>query len=425
MICKRCGAASKDGSIFCTGCGAPLSAPEIQIVPEPVPEAAPPIQPGAVCTQCGKGLIPGRSFCIYCGAPTAQQPIQPIVPAPIQPTAPVPQASVAVATSKPKRKRSAPGPVARVFLRLLSFLLCLCLFTALLATALVLDVRHLTDADNLQKMVGSVLSPEAQPQRRPTVAAAGIQISGEDLDSASMDGLLDLIYQEMEAHYGAELDATPEQLEEFYERSTAKDYLSEKISSYLSDLINGTDHTQITSQEVTDLVNENADLIGSIFGVSVDGEIRQKVADFVDDADLGSVIRKEVIGAIAQTQIGTDGPTVEELLATLARYTSSTALWTLIAIDILLIVLLFFTNWLRVPATLRCVGIPTVTAGALLSLPTLLLQLLSGATGTFLSGLTRSLASLLAPVHYGILLIGVVLLIAGIVAGIITRAAAE
>ena len=42
----------------------------------------------------------------------------------------------------------------------------------------------------------------------------------------------------------------------------------------------------------------------------------------------------------------------------------------------LLVVLMFFTNWLRFGATLRCAATPVITVGAIFAVPTFLLQLL-------------------------------------------------
>ena len=53
--CPGCGKPIAHGKKFCSGCGAPVSAP------------APATPPLSVCTACGNPLRPGAKFCGKCG----------------------------------------------------------------------------------------------------------------------------------------------------------------------------------------------------------------------------------------------------------------------------------------------------------------------------------------------------------------------
>jgi len=58
--CPGCGKPIAHGKKFCSGCGAPVSAPAPATPATPAP-------PLSVCTACGNPLRPGAKFCGKCG----------------------------------------------------------------------------------------------------------------------------------------------------------------------------------------------------------------------------------------------------------------------------------------------------------------------------------------------------------------------
>lgn len=62
--CVNCGAALKEGALFCTSCG--TKSPQ----PQPVEQEA--AQVVCVCSSCGKQLTEGALFCSGCGAKAEQ-----------------------------------------------------------------------------------------------------------------------------------------------------------------------------------------------------------------------------------------------------------------------------------------------------------------------------------------------------------------
>lgn len=412
------------------------------IVVEPV--IVEPVAPGpAFCPSCGNALRPGSQFCGRCGSSLAA----PAQPTPVQPVT-VPQSAPAAEGKKPKQKKEkpqrtrkvkhAPPLGVRILLRFLSFLLCLVLCASILATAVVLDLRQVTKKDNMDKVLTSLLSGSVEAQNSLLVGAVGGDSSGS---GDSLDAILDWTYDYLKDYFGDEMTITQDQMKEFVDRSTAKEALTDKLASYVEDFLNGTQNTEITTDEIIEIIDDNEKLIEEIFGdyeVNVDIEqVKADVEEFVAENDLNEMIREEVFEVIETTPILGDDMTVKDLLEQFRFVSSNTALVILICINVLIIVLLFFTNWMRLYATLNWAGTSLVIVGGLLALPTLLLQLMPNVVGDLfsaslgtaqadmISGLIGVVVKLIAPVHYTILLVGLAMLICSIVIKIVKKISAE
>lgn len=391
------------------------------------------------CDYCGTPIPEEETVCPSCGGSSAPAPEESPVPeaaAPVQEQTEVqPEPPMTPAPVK-KKKGFRPNLAARIFLRLGTWILCMCLIASLSLTALVLDARLLTSGDNLRSTISAILSPKSAAARSlpgkgaTRVSAAPAETAAEEplSETGSVETIgfiLDTVYEQLEEQYGEELAFTQGQLQDFYRQSTLSDFLADKLASCIEDLLNGTDNTRITDEEISALVNDNADLIYAVFGVKVDDALRQKALDFSKEAGLEQLLREQLVGKISQLSLGEDGITVEQILAKLRNLTSLTVLWTLIAIDLVLAALLYLTNWLRLGATLRSIGIPMLTVGGALSAPILLIDLLVSPSDTALYPIVHTLYGPIIPVHYGMLAGGVLLLIAGIVVGILSRAKAK
>lgn len=465
-VCPQCGTPLEEGCAFCPECGAKCAAPVA-----PVAAAAP------VCSVCGTAIEEGHSFCVNCGTPCqgalqhsqqrslqqsslqAQQPVQQAQQAAPPPPAFIPQSPAVqpepVSETPPKQKKQKkekpekiqktrrtkriPPAGVRVLLRICSLLLCLVLCGTVLATAVVLDLRQLTSKDSVEKVVTSMFTGNVEVQDTPLSAAVvghSASIKGKNLDT-----LLEWLYDFLKERFGDEMTITLEQMKDFVNRSNVKDKLTDKLISYVDDFLNGTNNTQITEEEIIQVIEENEELIEEIFGEDVEvvdiEEVQEEVLDFVEENDLNTVIREEVFEQIEQQPLMGDDYTVKDLLADFRSITSDTMLIALIAINLALIIVLFFTNWMRLHATLNWAGTSLTIIGGLLSLPTLLLQLLPNLVGDLFSAslgsgqadlistLVGLVVALIAPVHYIILLLGLAMLIASIVIRIIAKVSAE
>lgn len=322
----------------------------------------------------------------------------------------------------------------KVLLRILSVVLCLCLLSSMAATVLILDFRQMTAHDTLQKIASAMLSAPPQPHLPQTAAVGAPQTASAD--EQTQQELVAWLYGTLKEQHGDALVVTQEQMQTFLDQSTTKEYLTEKIASYMGDFVNGTENTTITAQELTWLIEENNAAIEAELGVKMDEAAQQQVLAFVEEMNIGQVIRTEVIGNLENLTIPGASPifpenapaqpdglnsaqggsyTVGSLMADLRALTSTTALIVSIAVSILLIAALFFTNRMRLSGTLCCAGIPTTLLGVLLALPTVLLQLVPNLLPAPLGNAVAVVVGVIAPIHYAVLGLGIAALIAAIV----------
>lgn len=307
----------------------------------------------------------------------------------------------------------------RILLSVLSILLCVCLMASMLAAAAILDYRLVTSRSNIEKITNSLLSAPAGSRHLPLTAAVGSVPTAEASESGSQtqEALVEWLYDTLKQQHGDELTVTKEQMQSFLDQSGTKEFLSDKISSYMDDFINGTSSTTITTDEVLELIEENKTL--------------------VEQSDIGTVIQSEVIEGIQSVTIPGASPllpgtspdsadpensawggsyTIGALMAELRILTSDMALIIVLAINFLLMVALFFTNRMRLSGTLCSIGVPAVVAGTLLALPTALLQLVPGMLPAGIGSVIDTVIGAVAPVHYGLLGLGIATLIGAIVA---------
>lgn len=329
-----------------------------------------------------------------------------------------PDGAVACLSCGKLLKKKEPSGAARVVLGILTVLLSLALAATLLSTALVADYRQLTKQDSIKSMVSSALGlvPKKAPIR-PMPAAAGVtpERAQGDLAGWIQEGLEQALGQEV----------SREQVEAVLEQSTVDEFLTDEISAYVGDFLNGTNEANITAGELKSLLEENAALLERELGLPMTDDFIDIVVEEIQRQDLNTFIRDEVMQPISDAVI-LEAATVDAVdytvsmaLAVLRAVTSQAALYTLIGMDLLLIVLLFFANRMSICGTLVSVGVPATVVGGLLSIPTGLLGMLpsmgDSETGAFVDTLVNGFVGATAPIHGGILAAGVVLLVAAIV----------
>lgn len=409
---------------------------------------------------------------------------------------PVPQPEPVKA---PKQKKK-PHIALRILLQLISFALCLALFATAIAGVLLLDLRQLTSAGGIKQLINILITSSfsapdtAQPAPQvpqyegvtisrlssitfdePDTPATGdsaditvdedgnISVGGgssidldqipEDIlggDGSDVDvnGLVDWLYDQIDSTTDQELTVTREQMQSFVEQSTISDFLAEKLSEYADDFINGTENATITTDEIIDLLEENADLMKSELQIELTTEqkdaLRGTFTQLVEENDLSSTIREqvnatvdkvldennEILDEVLGEVLGDNAASVElqDIQAFLQTLTSTGLMLGVIAVFVLLIALLCLANFYNVPAGLTWAAMPCIIAGGIVSLPIAVLQNSSEVITDLMPDaaavvdMLASFAGLFAPIHYGLLILGAVLLVTGIIWRIIRKA---
>lgn len=446
MFCEKCGAKLEENASFCMACGEKLLPPEpveeagLPVQPEEVEEAAPAIGQEPFSEQMPE-VIP--------------EPVAPQAPAAMPEPAVVPEAVPAPAPApkkvkeyKPRRK---PHIVLRILLQFLSFVLCIVLTASLLGTVVLADLNHLMSAGGMKQLINAVLDPTSAPQRiTPAVGALGVDLDDAaatpgftvpgDLDLSDMPedlltggsseenvgSLVDWIYEEMQKASEEPLPVTKEQVQSFVEESTVSEFVADKLAGYADDFINGTENTDITTEEIMDLLEENAGLIEETFQVEITEEVKQQMTASVEkvvvENDLNTVIREQVFETVEQTindSTAAAGMSWEEIQPMLQLLCSDMVLYSALGTCLVLMLLLCLLNFYNVPAGLTWIAVPSIVMGAILTAPLAALQaapeLLAGLVPAQITSIIASFAGVLLPIHGSVLALGFGLLLISIV----------
>jgi len=385
-----------------------------------------PNNPELHCPACGAPLEAGSAFCPYCGTAVTvttlpQDPFADLFPA-TTPEPPAPQPEPVKEEKPPKKEKPSrerrwnPGPVSRIFLRIGSVLLSLVLSVALFATVLTVDMQTLTSESTIEQVIESVMLQDTD------ASLLVLAKNSKDDDSAAarlQDKLVDMIYDVLKKNdTEGRITATKDQISEFLSRSDSDKFLSNKISGLMDDLINGTDNTRIRSSDVIKLLERNEDLALEVFGKDVNEKMKTDIKKFMDDKDIDRLIHKEIFPKIRESSI-VGILSVSSLLSFAQMMASPVTLILLILLDIVLIGLLLLTHWLRIGATMRCVGTCFTSVGSLFAVPTLIIQLGILPLAEELTIVLQLLTALVAVFHYVVLGIGILLLISSLIVRII------
>lgn len=371
-------------------------------------------------------------------------------------------------------KKQLPTGV-RVLLGFISVILCFVLFLCSIVTILVADLSLLTSKGGLQKLIQDVLFSTSAPYR-PGFAPAGIlpgrvpvrlttpeedMMAGIDFGSIDLSGIIsgdnaagaivDAIYDQLEDQIGYAPAFSKEDLTNFVEQSTLTEFISDKVSGIVADVISGEVTTTITKEEVMDLLEENKELIEDTFQTEIPDEVIESVGTMVEESKLSETIQQSVADFVGvevapspEDSTTTVGPLkkpvfrpgdlevlqdvtsgnvadmgMKEILAIVRVITSPAVLIGCIAICLLISGLLFLTNWGRPNAALRCSGIPYFIAGLLFLLPSAVAQFLPSFFGAMglVGNAVRQVLALAGTISLGVTVFGLALIIGSAVWG--------
>lgn len=374
---------------------------------------------------------------------SAEEPVQ-VVEAPVPIPVETPRPMVAPSAPEQKVSRNKrPHIAVRVLMQILSFLICLALLATVTAVVAVADLRQVTSGDGLKQILNTLLNgnsgestayvaPPVSPDRETGYGAVTLasgdfnveDIPDEILANGDVDALADWIYEQLQKR-GEKINFTQQEFRSFVNKSTVKDYATEKLAGFAEDAINGTDKTVVTTEEIMDLMEENQRYLKSELNVELTEEnknkIRQQVEDMVEKQDLSNSIRQtlnETADKVLQEGLGVN---LESARRMLSLVTSDLALALLITLCVVLMGLLLLLNYYNMGAGLTWGASAGLLAGFVLSVPLLLVRYASGLVTDIIPALERVLAlvksfmGVLAPIHYGLLIGSAALLVISIV----------
>lgn len=323
-------------------------------------------------------------------------------------------------------KRSGRPPLLlRLPMRLLSLLVSILLVVCLLATVLLVDLRILTTSDSLKTIISGIASGSTAPEESAAQANPYfVSLStGAEPDVGSVAGTLtDYLKRFAQELLGADAKVDMAAVERLIAESTIVDFVSDKVSGFVEDYLNGTENAAITSKELMDLLEENKTLIEDAFQIEITGEMKAQMQEqfdtVVEENDLNGSIRSSVQSTMEQTVRipGIGEMTVSQLLAGIQKLTQTRYLAMAVGLCLALMVTLLLLSYYCLPVGLRRCGDACMMVGVPLAVFQLIVQV-GGKLLTVLMGQQQMVSTLqaavapLAPVHYGLPLAGLAMVL--------------
>lgn len=335
-----------------------------------------------------------------------------------------------------------PGLGIRILLHAASFLLCVILMSGLLVTAALIDLKTVTSAKGIETVINILFAADKPTQDNSSLSFYGskdkkLNSTGPVMLSASngdfeipddfeipyealvdADALADFVVEMINEYADESVDITRETALDFIKNSTITEYTSQKVSGYLQDALEGTEDTVITTDEIMTLLEDNKQLIEQTFDVTVTDEmtdkIRSNVAVVIDENDLNGNIRREIDNAMQQPLEGTD-MTVSDVAGYFGRLIDIKTILLALCICLLLTALLFLTNYYKPVNGLTWASVPFIAAGIISIGLTAAVCAVVQYNAADYAGLISDLTALFAPIHYGIAIVGVLMLTASVV----------
>lgn len=370
--------------------------------------------------------------------PAPEQPVEEAAAEPqAQPEVPVMPAPATPQKIK-KIKRSRPWPL-KILLELVAIILCLTLFVVTIAGALIVDLRVMTSENGLEKILTElVTSTISQPGNSAQAPVPNGSVTLLSNVSEVSNPITDMVYDMLKDQFGQDLPLSKEEVSNFINNSTVKDFMAEKVSGAIDDFINETNNTTITKDEIMDLVKDNAPLIKESFGVEITDDQIKELETALDEIPILEELEQDgLMGFIEDSLLDADGnnggsagmgalangmATVKQIMEYVRLAISNTAIGCIAGVLVFLMLLVLLVNW-SLPKTLSDIGITLLFAGLILSSVNFVaasgvLQIILADQAAVIGMLTGILSSI-AVVHYSILGAGVALILLAIVAKII------
>ena len=179
------------------------------------------------------------------------------------------------------------------------------------------------------------------------------------------------------------------------------------------------EHTEITAEELVQLVEENKTLIEETFQVEITdeqmAEIQANVTTIVEENDINGTIRTEMNKAMDSmtSEMAGAGIPLAEIMQTVRLLSQDTVLYGAIGACVLLLLLLCGANFYNIPGGLTWASVPCILIGGLLAAPIAIVQTMPELLGGAAS--FAPMVGVLALNHYAVPAIGLALLIISII----------
>ena len=291
-----------------------------------------------------------------------------------------------------------------------------------------------TDEDGNVYVDGELL--EGATMGEDGMVNMGGQITvGPSAGGDSSDAIVDWVVGQLQDFTGGELPVTPEQIENFVEQSTIKDFIAEKVAGMVGDFYTGNITTTITMEEITQLVEENKALIQSEFGIEITEEHTEALKQIVEDTGILEQVQEQgIMGILGSVGGGLMDPgmmqqmqQIQMAVEIVRQVTSYTAIAAVGLIFLALAAILFCTTQFSWPATLADCGVVLMLASAIFVIPSTVFtnspELVTELLGNpMLVKLAQTFFNATAGVNYGAFGVGVGLIVLAIVAACIRSA---
>lgn len=351
-----------------------------------------------------------------------------------------------------------PPVAVRVLLGIVSFILCLALFCTTVVTMVVTDLKVLTSKDGVQTIITQLVFAGSQ-KKAPMYHFQAAGVGGVRLDDAeisegalpeggSADFIVDFLYDYLSQEFGEELNISKEEVGALLEDSTIPEFVTDKMSSMVSDIITGESTTEITKDEILDLVEENKQIIEDVIGQELPQEVIDQIADVVEENNVVETVKEAVeiqLGLKPSFGESEDGevsarPTIKEnviqgvlsgentfddvmnggiptLLALFREITSTTVILSLLGLCLALIGLLFASNYWKPHAALLGTGITLMLAALPFVIVTVAIHVVPVLFELPLIRIVPMIIKVMIPVTFGVFGGGIAMLIGSIVWG--------
>lgn len=268
--CPQCSREYPDSAKFCTRCGHPLAEGPVESAAETIAaEAVPaPAAETAVTAEEPPAVVAAVPVAIEIPISVPDPPIAPVAVAEEPPEAP---AFTPQETPAPPEEKRRGGEKIGVLRKIGAVFLCILLFIFLLIPMAAYQVRDASTKGWISNFLENVAMSDLG-------AVDGIEDAVGDwlreLDSELEDVELDLS------------DGTSD-IERFIDRVYVKDFLARKLASYFDALYSGDSGTAFVSEDISELMAENSevineqlsDMVDDLFGSRSDIKIRLTRAD--------------------------------------------------------------------------------------------------------------------------------------------------